>query len=229
MKEKLVQRLCECNCGDLAKPGNRFICGHTWRGKKFSAGHKKKISESLKGHPVSDGTKAKMRGRPVSGETKKKLSAAAKRRSPSSEETREKISKGNKGKFVSEETRKKQSNSRSRNNIGYGKFWNRYHPYISQYQYRQLQDDVRNRDHNQCVLCVEKGKKLDTHHVVPVKVGYKSKFCDHPSNMITLCCSCHLRVEPRNGCKDKWKEFLSSAKKYLSKFGYEKLLLDDYL
>lgn len=192
------RKTCKCGCGEFAKLGNRFIYGHQCRGKKHSP-------KTLK----------KMSGRVVTKEMK------------------EKISKGmmgkNKGKShpVTEEARKKIADTLRKNDSEFGKYWNEYHSCIEHYQYRRLREKVGKRDHYRCVQCNKKNKMLNIHHIVPVRIGYRSRLCDHESNMVTFCISCHGKLEA--GGKDKWKEFLSAAKKYLSQFGYEEMLLDKYL
>ena len=52
--------LCECGCGQEVKEGNRFICGHIWKGKKHSEETKQKISKAQKGRKLSEETKQKM-------------------------------------------------------------------------------------------------------------------------------------------------------------------------
>lgn len=82
--------------------------------------YNKAISERMKGHPVSDETRAAVskahkgkpahnKGKPMSQEQKDKLSKAkrGKKRKPHSEETKRKISDSNKNKIVSDETRLK--------------------------------------------------------------------------------------------------------------------------
>ncbi len=74
-----------------------------------------KVSETLKGHIVSEEVKRKIseahRGIPLSEEHKRKLSEShkGKSRTPHSDETRRKISEANKGKIRSEETRRRIS------------------------------------------------------------------------------------------------------------------------
>lgn len=223
-----MRRKCECGCGESVKPGNRFIYGHQCRGKKHSLKTRRKMSKAAQGRVVSEETKAKMSEARVglvhSEETKAKISEAQKGKIVS-EETKAKISSATKGKIVSEETREKISDAHKKDDSN----WAKYHPYTAHYQYERLQDKVRNRDRRRCVVCNEK-KRIDTHHIVPLRVGYKSRLCDHESNMVALCSSCHHIVEPSNSPnRGKWKEFLPYAKKYLSKFGYKEMLLNEYL
>ena len=101
-KPKPEPKLCECGCGEYAKPGNRFIYKHNRRGTTISDEHKrrisesvmgdknpakrpesrKKISEALMGHEVSNETREKLsiinKGRKYSDDIKLKMSKASK-------------------------------------------------------------------------------------------------------------------------------------------------------
>ena len=60
-------------------------------------------------------------------------------------------------------------------------------PYSKKWS-NQLKKRIRKRDNNRCVLCHKKGdgRKLSVHHI-----DYDKENC-HPSNLITLCSSCHI-------------------------------------
>ena len=79
--------------------------------------HNKKVSDALKGKPLSEEAKQKisktLTGRPMAEETKMKISKTTKGRKkhPLSEETKQKISKKLKGNKISDETRRKLSAS----------------------------------------------------------------------------------------------------------------------
>lgn len=105
------------------------------RGLKFSAAHRKKISDANRGKVVSDETRQKMsialRGKRASDETRQKLSdmrrgekhpnfgkhlseetrykisEAIRKQPPASEETRRKLSEAGRGRLHTEETRRK--------------------------------------------------------------------------------------------------------------------------
>jgi len=47
LKEELMEKLCQCGCGNNTKPGNRFIIGHNIRGRVQSDEEKIKRSLSL--------------------------------------------------------------------------------------------------------------------------------------------------------------------------------------
>ena len=94
--------------------------------KRHSLETRRKISESLKKHPVSDEAKLKMskakkgtahhKGKFHSDETKKKISKKLKGRKgrPMSDENKHKLIEANRGRIVSYETRKKMRESRYR-------------------------------------------------------------------------------------------------------------------
>lgn len=68
-----MNRLCQCGCGrQVAKPGNRFIRGHSWnrRGKCVSKETREKMSKTRKGRVPWN------KGRLHSQETRDKISAA---------------------------------------------------------------------------------------------------------------------------------------------------------
>lgn len=106
MKEKKELPLCACGCGNLVKnPWNKFIVGHSRKGKKCSEEHKRKISEAQKGE------KHHMWGKHLSEEHKKKISDTEKGKKLT-EEHKRKISKANTGKILSEEHRNKISEAK---------------------------------------------------------------------------------------------------------------------
>ena len=55
-----------------------------------------------------------------------------------------------------------------------------------------LRRSIRKRDGLKCTICNTNKKVLDVHHID------KNKDNCHPSNLITLCRSCHRRVEARS-------------------------------
>lgn len=197
---------CKCGCGQEVNPGNKFILGHNSRvmSKKTRA----KLSRSRL-------------GKPLSLEARIKVSLAMKTRW---------------AKFprpvVSKETREKLSQYRGPKAPRYtGAFEaTGLHSFMTLYEFRDLKNLVRARD-KKCIKCMkaDKKRKLDIHHVVPIRVGLKSKLCDHESNLVAVCIGCHRKIEPNNKEKDGWKDFLPEARNYLEQFGYKKMLLNRYL
>ncbi len=122
-KEKiLIAKIGLENLCNIAKGGTGVMSG-----RKLSTEHKRKLSESHKGHRHSEETKRKIsdshKGKTLSDKTKRKMSESKKRKSRS-EETKRKISfsnKGisrNKGRLLSEETKKKISENNARYWLG---------------------------------------------------------------------------------------------------------------
>jgi G:T-mismatch repair DNA endonuclease (very short patch repair protein) len=131
----MADHYCECGCGQITKPGNRFVHGHNARiehpmiGKKHSEESRQKMQKSHsplqvgEGHPMygkhhSEEVRKKMseshKGVPLSEEHRKIKGEASKKvwATISAEKKKEwvnNISKGEKGKIVSIETRNKIS------------------------------------------------------------------------------------------------------------------------
>lgn len=166
---------------------------------------------------------------PPSEETKKKISRTLTGRKMS-EETKKKISKTNKGKKLScsgwnkgltrETDKRVLKNTTHRDNCQCsfcqakrGKRCGANHPCwkggISALPYpfefnEELKALIRERDGHICQLCSktreEEGKNLAVHHVDYVKENLD------PKNLITLCCSCNVKV---NYNHKLWKRFLN--------------------
>lgn len=193
---------CLCGCGNRASSGKQYIKGHYWRNKNHTKESKKKNAVAHIGKAHTKETKEMM-----SRSQKKRLAM------PGVSERNSVIHSG--------------INSASWKD---GKFcWNSdgLHPYLKMFEYRGIRDMVKIRDGNKCILC-SGTKRLDAHHVVPTKIGYRSHLCDHESNLVTLCRSCHVSTEVPVS-EDRWKIFLPKAKIYLARFGYKKLLLSKHL
>lgn len=110
--------------------------------------------------------------------------------------------------------------------------WSRWHPFVYYALFHNvLRPAVLKRDGYECVRCGVKPRdrtQLHAHHVVPVKVGYRSLLCDALSNLVTLCISCHMKLEHWR-YPSRWRAFLFFAKTYLSKFHYSEQLLNRYI
>ena len=122
-----------------------------------------------------------------------------------SEEIKRKIRETEKGKIVSEITRKKQSEARIGKFVGKNSFtWKgglSFEPYTEEFNYR-LKEGIRQRDNHTCQLCgktqEEEGKRLSVHHI-----DYDKKNCNEV-NLITLCRGCNGKV---NFNREYWSEF----------------------
>ena len=198
---------------------NLFVKGHKgyWYGKKRTEEQKLKVSITMRGRP------SPLKGRKLSEEQKRKISKAMKgmevpwrKGLKMSEETKNKIRIGNKGKLVSEETRRKNSLRQ----IGIPK------PYLLREKNPNWKGGVtpinnRIRDSAEAKIwkrkCMErdkftcqkykvKGCKLEVHHI--------SNFSSHPrlrfsvKNGVTLSKEAHKEFHKRYGKKNNSKEQL---------------------
>jgi hypothetical protein len=182
-----MEKLCECGCGEAVKLGNRFIHGHTNRGKSFSEDHKRKLSESNRGQTRSEETCVNIskstKGKSLSKGHKAKLSAIGKGKIIS-KKTREKLSIALKGK-------KKSSEHILNSAIGHMKC--RTDGYCDVWSDQEYREDLRGGTCEVCgitnMLSIHiSGCKLHIHH----KNGKKE--CA-PEDVSTLCNSCHLKIE----------------------------------
>jgi endogenous inhibitor of DNA gyrase (YacG/DUF329 family) len=171
-------------------------------GKHLSEETRKKLSDANKGENSLN------YGKHLSEETRKKISDANKGENhPNygkhwSDETKKKMSdamKGennpNYGKHLSEETKKKLSDANKGENhpnykggISLKEFKDAYG--LEPTEWKKLAQEVRKRDNFTCQLC---GKKNATsvHHIIPRRI----KIDNSPDNLITLCRSCHSKIE----------------------------------
>ena len=172
--------------------------------------HKKRISDTLKGHPVSKEARIKMskshKGMVISKETRQKLSKASEGRK-FSKETRQKMSESAKGRKHTEEARKKISESHKGKNHYNWKGGVSLKPYSCDW-IDTLRDAIRKRDN---FICQECGihqdelngwcKKLDVHHI-----DYNKENCN-PNNLVALCRSCHTKT---NYKREYWIEYFKN-------------------
>jgi hypothetical protein len=175
-------------------------------GKHLSEEAREKISDAQKGRHPSEETRKKLsdaqKGKHHTEETKKKISDALKgKNNPNygkrcSEETKKKLSDANKGKhYHSEEIRKRISDAnKGENNPNYKggtsikEFEEAYNMELE--QWKELAQKIRKRDNFTCQLCGKKSA-TDVHHIIPRRI----KIDNSPDNLITLCRSCHAKVE----------------------------------
>lgn len=63
----------------------------------------------------------------------------------------------------------------------------------------RLADAIRDRDGHVCKKCgkpeSENHRRLNVHHIVPRRECLSPEIANHPDNLISLCCECHMRVE----------------------------------
>jgi endogenous inhibitor of DNA gyrase (YacG/DUF329 family) len=169
-------------------------------GKHPSEETRKKMSDANKGkHCPSKETRKKLSdankgennpnyGKHLSEETRKKLSEALRgENNPNygkhlSEETKKKISEANKGKLAG------KNNPSYKGGISLKEFKDAYG--LEPVEWKRLAQQIRKRDNFTCQLCGKKGA-TDVHHIIPRRV----KIDNSPGNLITLCRSCHRKIE----------------------------------
>ncbi|MCK5027947.1 MAG: hypothetical protein KAS07_06005 [Candidatus Pacebacteria bacterium] len=163
--------LCECNCGEEVKKGNKYVRGHNRRGHKHTEETKERISKSARGRELLEKTRKKMSeshlGKKFSKEHKKKISIA---------------SKGNKraeGNQHSKESKKKMSKVKRGNknpNFKHGKrfLYNKHHRYKKQ----------------ECFFGCKNTKHYDLHHEPPIQ----NNILKWEGRLVNICHSCHLKI-----------------------------------
>jgi hypothetical protein len=109
-------KLCQCGCGlEVAKPGNKYIYGHSNNGRFYSEETRKKIGEGNSKRVWSKESREKSsqshKGRIPSKEARKKMSESGRGRIWS-EKSKEKLSESKRGHIVSEETKRKISKTK---------------------------------------------------------------------------------------------------------------------
>lgn len=173
-------------------------------GYKFSEESKKKMSESAK--KAGTGKWMKWKERTPEWREKMRIINTGRKHKP---ETIEKIRKIKTGVIVSQETRRKMSESQKR--IGNkpplhkGDKCHLWKGGITNQKYSvdwtsSLRISIRERDHYQCQIC---GKNQDktahpVHHIDYDKNNLNT------DNLITLCVSCHAKT---NTNRDYWKQY----------------------
>lgn len=95
-----------------------------------------------------------------------------------------------------------------RDNTEYNRF-----KFYGSYGWQKIREQIRERDNNECQDCKKKGKvtidQLEVHHIKELE--YFPELAIEPSNLITLCTSCHNKRHDRfqvseNKLEDKFKE-----------------------
>jgi endogenous inhibitor of DNA gyrase (YacG/DUF329 family) len=215
--EETKRKISDANKGKYPSEETKRKMSDAKKGKHLSEETKKKISDANKGEnnpfygkyhseetkkKISDAHKGENHpnyGKHLTEETKKKISEANKgENSPNygkhlPEETKRKISDAKK--HPSDETRKKLSEAKKGENnpnykdgISLKEFEEAYG--LSKSEWQELAQKIRIRDKFICQFC---GKKNATsvHHIIPRRV----KIDNSPDNLITLCRSCHIKIE----------------------------------
>ena len=153
------------------------------KGVKFTESHKQKISEALKGHPISKENQRKM----VEAYTLKGHTPEVKRKISES-------LKGNThtlGHKHTEETKAKLRELFSGDKNPQWRGGVKFFPYCTAFN-EHLKESIRCSFDRRCFLCgaPENGQRLHVHHV-----DYnKGQGCGQKWNLVPLCVSCHTKT-----------------------------------
>jgi hypothetical protein len=190
--------LCACGCGLEPKQGNKYLWGHTNKGRKKSPETIAKLKAALNNPEIKAKHKAgtkRSANRPEFKEALRKANLGK----TLSEEHRRKISEANKGKVVAEEVKKRIADSLK------GRFLGEKNPYFKHgkssrnrairqtYDYQKWRKDVFERDDFTCRGCGVRGVYITAHHI--------KSFAYHPDlrfdldNGLTLCEPCHEKTD----------------------------------
>jgi hypothetical protein len=204
-------KLCECNCGNYAKPGNRFINGHNRIGKKnieaaSRIGNKNPMfGRTGKNSPIFNRkhTKDELREMSESQKGEKGYWFGKKNFDHSVRMLGEKSPRFGKPGYWAGKKRPdisakpspmlgkknpivsilmKEKTGDKNNNWNGG---SSFEPYSLEWT-NELKNKIRERDHYICQLCKKYGNTI--HHI-----DYNKKHCDF-SNLINLCRSCNVKV-----------------------------------
>jgi hypothetical protein len=176
------------------------------RGHRTSIETKNKIRESLIGRKPSRESIEKMRvahiGKKKSIETRKRMCKAQKGK-VFSEETRRRMSEAHKGVPLSKETRRRMGEARKGERSPNWQGGISFYPYPIEWK-ESLRESIRERDGYTCQLCGDHQDELDrrlhVHHIDYDKDNL------NPENLISLCCSCHMKT---NHNREDWYDYFS--------------------
>ena len=201
-----TNRLCACGCGEVVKPCRTYKNGHNGRGvhyfgrstplklcecgcneyvhqikSRFKQGHKNKTKEAKK----------LLRTKKHTAETKAKIAESNRRRTVS-EETKRKISESLVGNYMGEDSPHWKNEPR---NSEYCDSWfdEEYH------------NDIRGTACDRCGMTRMMSFKLFGRELFPHHIDGNKKNC-HPDNFKTLCCSCHMKLHRRLNVNPNKKE-----------------------
>lgn len=183
------------------------------KGRKFSAEHSQKISDSLKGRVFSNEWKRKIglksKGRKMTKEAIEKIRESKKNLTEENRknisnaqkgklipiETRIKISNANKGKKRTDETRKKMRLAQlgEKSHLWKGGISDINNKIRTSLEYKLWRESVFNRDNYTCVWCQQKGGTLNADHIKSFAYYPELRFAI--DNGRTLCFDCHKTTD----------------------------------
>jgi len=156
-------------------------------GKKLSEEHKKKLSLAKIGRKLSEETKEKIRLSSIGNKSRTGKT--------NSEEHKMAVRKNRIGKKASKETREKIVNLRKGKKSTWWK--GGITPINLQIrkslEYRLWREEVFKRDNWTCVICKQKGGKLNADHIKPFSLYKELRF--EITNGRTLCEKCHRETD----------------------------------
>jgi 5-methylcytosine-specific restriction endonuclease McrA len=200
----IISKLCECNCGQYAKPGNRFILGHNTKGKKNLTLSERNKKRNMKGenNPMF-GNKNPIRSEMNKQNVGEKNPCFKRKHTEDELRNLSKLNKGKKRPYVSERNKKLVGNK----NPIFGKKGElspNWKGGISFELYglgfnKELKKYIREKFNHTCVLCGEFAK-------IPHHIDY-NKRNNQEDNFVLLCNSCNSKV---NKNRIQWEIYFRS-------------------
>jgi 5-methylcytosine-specific restriction endonuclease McrA len=209
--EETKRKISKANMGNKCSEETKKKISIGNKGKIRSEEHKKKLSKSHLGLKYPN----RKSPPPFSMEYRKKLSEALKGRKlpPMTEEHKKNIGKGNKGKKISEECRKKMSETHKgeKSCLWKGGITFMNVKIRGGLDFRLWRERVFKRDNFTCQKCKIKGIHLHSHHIQNFSQFPELRF--EVDNGITLCKDCHMEFhnlfERKNNNKEQLNRFLA--------------------
>ena len=142
--------------------------------------------------------------------TKNKISQKNKGKAPYliTDKIRKRMSKVKQGKHYSIQTEFKKGHFQPKEWVNEQKIkvsgknnWNwkggklSYRPTIGTKYWDNIRRKIYKRDNWTCQICGCKNKPVQVHHIIPYRWWINLKWADHPSNLIALCCKCHMKED----------------------------------
>jgi hypothetical protein len=202
---------CCCGCGQIVKPGNKYVSGgHVWTGKKRPEHSKALTGKKRPDMSAKTGEKNHMFGR-------KRPDMTGSNSCMHNPEIKQKCINSRKWYKHSEETIKKMSEVKIGRKMPWTSERNKKYsgalsftwkggiscePYCIQWSDKEYKQSIKERDGNKCLnpYCNNKTDKIFLHHI-----NYDKKDC-RPSNLITVCSSCNSKANSNREFHKSWYE-----------------------